>query len=115
MNSEKMYSKAQASSERKVFKKLRGKEALAKNVRQAKSQLNEHMSQELRTQLNTILGFAQILDRCSDDTTFGEERESIASILTASRSLQHCIDSLLGLAAIEIGDPEDALSDRSPS
>ncbi|BCB27813.1 hypothetical protein SKTS_26990 [Sulfurimicrobium lacus] len=82
-------------------------------TRQAKAQLIAHIGHELRTPLNTILGFAQMLDCCSDDTKLGEERESIDSILAASRQLLHSIGTLLALETVEIGDPESEL--RSPS
>ena len=85
------------------------------NRRQAKAQLIEHIGYELRTPLNTILGFAQILERCSDDTKLGEERESIDSILAAGRHLLHSIDTLLSLEAVEIEIPEGEFTYRSPS
>lgn len=120
MKLEEACNNAQSLSEGKMTQPLRGVKPLAENARQAKSQLIEHMSHELRTPLNTIIGFAQILDRCNDDTTLGEERESIDLILTASRQLLRSIDSLIDLAAIEIGsievgNCEDALTGRSPS
>jgi len=111
---------AQSLFEGKLMQTLQRVKSLAENTRQAKSQLIEHLCHEMHTPLNTILGFAQILDRCSDDTMLGEERESIDSILTASRQLLRNIDSLIELAAIEIGPIEAetcevALADRSPS
>lgn len=115
MKLEEVCSNAQSPSEGKIMQTFQERGALAENIRQAKSQLIAHMSHELRTPLHTILGFAQLLDRCSDDTTLGEERESIKSILTAGRHLQHSIDSLLDLAAIEIGDQAGVFMDRTRS
>ena len=80
---------------------------------QAKARLVAHIRHELLTPLNTIFGFAQMLERCSDDTKLGEERESIDSILAASRHLLLNIDALLALEAVEVGNPEGEL--RSPS
>jgi signal transduction histidine kinase len=110
----------QSLSEGKMMQTLQGVQSFSEKARQAKLQLIEHMSHELRIPLHTILGFAQLLERCSDDTTLGEERESIDLILTASRQLLRSIDSLIDLAAIEtgsieVGNCEDALMDRSPS
>lgn len=106
MNTTKTFSDAQV---------LREGVHLTANARQAKSQLITHMSHELRTPLNTILGFAQILDRCSDDTTLGDERESINLILNAGKDLLHNIESLLDLLTIEIENREGELTERSAS
>lgn len=115
MKLEKVCNNAQCLSKQEMSQILREWESLTENARQAKTQLIAHIRHELHTPLNTILGFAQILDRCSDDTILGEERESIDSILAASRDLLHSIDTLLALEAIEIESPESVFTFRSPS
>lgn len=110
---------AQCLFEREMSQMLGKAKPLVENAKQAKLQLIEHMGYELHIPLNTILGFAQLLDRCSDDTTIGEERESVRAILAASLCLLRRIDSLLDLEAIEIvasvDNSESTLMDRRQS
>ena len=68
---------------------------------QAKSQFLARASHELRTPLSAILGYAQILALCSDDTTLGHERKVLNSMTEAGWHLLHLINDLLSLSAIE--------------
>lgn len=68
-----------------------------------KSEFLENMSYELRTPLNTILGFAEILQ----NNYFGElnerQREYASGILEASEQFLSMINDMLDLASIQAG------------
>ena len=57
------------------------------------------MSHEVRTPLNSILGFAQLLV----DDVDGPERESVERILRAGNHLRRLLDDVLDLSVIEAG------------
>jgi signal transduction histidine kinase len=58
------------------------------------------MSHELRTPLNAIMGFAELLELDAED---GDQAESAARILAASRHLLWLIDEVLEISRIEAG------------
>lgn len=62
-----------------------------------------NMSHEVRTPLNGIIGFAQLLydGRVAPDS--GEYRQSLGNILSSGRHLLHLITDLLDLAQVEAG------------
>ena len=66
----------------------------------AKSQFMAHMSHEMRTPMNAILGFAQILQ---NSPLAPDQREMTLRIGEAGESLLHLIDDILDLAKIEAG------------
>lgn len=70
---------------------------------QVKTEFIANVSYELRTPLNTIAGFTDVLD----GELFGElnarQKEYISGIVTASRQLTELIDDILDLATIEAG------------
>jgi len=72
----------------------------AEAASQAKSEFLSRMSHNLRTPLNSVLGFAQLLQMgdLSD-----EQRESVEYILIAGRHLLGLINEVLDLARIEAG------------
>lgn len=74
----------------------------ADKANQAKSEFLSSMSHELRSPLNAILGFAQLME--SDPTPVTESQKgSIAQILNAGWYLLQLINEILDLAAIESG------------
>jgi len=82
-------------------------ELLAANVEAgranlAKSDFLSSMSHELRSPLNAILGFAQLMDSESPPLAPGH-RESAAQIIKAGWYLLELINEILDLAAIESG------------
>jgi signal transduction histidine kinase len=75
-----------------------------------KTQFVGHISYELRTPLNNIIGFAQLLA----SPLFGElndkQREYVADIMTSSKTLLAIINDILDLATIDAGSLELQLS-----
>ncbi|MFL5293243.1 MAG: histidine kinase dimerization/phospho-acceptor domain-containing protein [Myxococcales bacterium] len=74
----------------------------AEKANRSKSDFLSSMSHELRSPLNGILGFAQLLESDKPPPTAGQ-KESIGQILTAGWHLLKLIDEILDLAKIESG------------
>jgi PAS domain S-box-containing protein len=73
----------------------------AEAANMAKSEFLSGMSHEVRTPLNAILGFAQLLEMAS----LGEdEREGVEEILKGGRHLLSLVDEVLDIARIEAGN-----------
>lgn len=72
----------------------------AERANRAKTEFLGRMSHEVRTPLNSILGFAQLL---VDDVN-GQERQSVERILRAGNHLRQLIDDILDLSSIEAGE-----------
>ena len=71
----------------------------AERANRAKTAFLSRMSHEVRTPLNSILGFAQLLV----DDVDGADRESVERILRAGNHLRQLIDDILDLSSIEAG------------
>jgi signal transduction histidine kinase/ActR/RegA family two-component response regulator len=76
--------------------------ALADKANQAKSEFLSSMSHELRSPLNAILGFAQLMDSAEPVPT-SAQKASIEQILRAGWYLLELINEVLDLALIESG------------
>ncbi len=74
----------------------------AEKANLAKSDFLSSMSHELRSPLNAILGFAQLMESASPVPT-DSQKESIAQILQAGWHLLKLINEILDLAVIESG------------
>jgi PAS domain S-box-containing protein len=74
----------------------------AEKANLAKSDFLSSMSHELRSPLNAILGFAQLMESAAPPPT-DAQRESIAQILQAGWHLLKLINEILDLAVIESG------------
>ena len=81
---------------------LTNAKAVAEKANLAKSEFLSSMSHELRSPLNAILGFAQLMDSDSPSPTPAQS-ESILQILNAGWYLLELINEILDLAAIESG------------
>ena len=81
---------------------LQGAKVEAERANLAKSDFLSSMSHELRSPLNAILGFAQLLDSESPPLT-AEQKESTSHILQAGWYLLELINEILDLAQIESG------------
>jgi PAS domain S-box-containing protein len=74
----------------------------AEKANLAKSDFLSSMSHELRSPLNAILGFAQLMESASPSPT-DSQKESIAQILQAGWHLLKLINEILDLSVIEAG------------
>ncbi|MEJ5999280.1 PAS domain-containing hybrid sensor histidine kinase/response regulator [Paucibacter soli] len=87
----------------------------ADRANQAKSEFLSNMSHELRSPLNAILGFAQLIDSGSPAPTPAQQ-DSLEQILQAGWYLLELINEILDLALIESGklslSPEPMLLDE---
>ncbi len=81
---------------------LEGAKSAAEKANLAKSEFLSSMSHELRSPLNAILGFAQLMDSDDPPATLGQ-KESIAQILQAGWHLLTLINEILDLAKVESG------------
>jgi PAS domain S-box-containing protein len=90
------------SERRKVERELRDAKSLAENANLAKSNFLSSMSHELRSPLNAILGFAQLLETDTPPPR-PTQQESIAQILKAGWHLLTLINEILDLAKVESG------------
>jgi PAS domain S-box-containing protein len=91
---------AQALEETNV--ELESAKSAAETANLAKSDFLSSMSHELRSPLNAILGFAQLMESASPLPT-ESQKESIAQILQAGWHLLKLINEILDLAMIESG------------
>jgi PAS domain S-box-containing protein len=91
---------AQALQETNV--ELESAKSAAEKANLAKSDFLSSMSHELRSPLNAILGFAQLMESAAPMPT-DSQKESIAQILQAGWHLLKLIDEILDLAVIESG------------
>jgi PAS domain S-box-containing protein len=73
----------------------------AERANSAKSEFLAGISHELRTPMNAILGFAQLLEL---DELEGEQADNVRQILGAGRHLLELITELLDIARIESGE-----------
>jgi PAS domain S-box-containing protein len=81
---------------------LEGARSVAEKANQAKSDFLSSMSHELRSPLNAILGFAQLMESDVPVPT-PSQVESIAQILQAGWHLLKLINEILDLAKVESG------------
>ena len=81
---------------------LRIAKVVAEKANLSKSEFLSNMSHELRSPLNAILGFAQLMDSDSPPPT-PVQKESIEQILQAGWHLLKLINEILDLAKIESG------------
>src|SRR5206468_9911373 len=90
----------QALQEKNV--ELESAKSVAEQANLAKSDFLSSMSHELRSPLNAILGFAQLMESGSPPLT-PSNKESVAQILQAGWHLLKLINEILDLAVIESG------------
>lgn len=76
--------------------------ATAEDANRAKSDFLSHMSHELRSPLNAVLGFAQLL-RSGTPPPTAQQEESVGEILKAGWYLLGLIEEVLDLSLIESG------------
>ena len=100
-------------TERKMMEaKLRDAVTAAQTANRAKSDFLSHMSHELRSPLNAVLGFAQLLQSGTPPPT-AQQEESVGEILKGGWYLLGLIDEILDLSLIESGHLSCALEQAS--
>jgi PAS domain S-box-containing protein len=105
-----VFAAARDVTERKRFEvalqesnvELESAKSAAEKANLAKSDFLSSMSHELRSPLNAILGFAQLMESAEPLPT-DSQKESIAQILQAGWHLLKLINEILDLAVIESG------------
>ena len=105
-----VFAAARDVTERKRFEQalqetnveLESAKSAAEKANLAKSDFLSGMSHELRSPLNAILGFAQLMESASPLPT-DSQKESIGQILQAGWHLLNLINEILDLAVIEAG------------
>jgi CheY-like chemotaxis protein len=85
----------------KLQQKLRATEAELHEVEHAKNEFLSRMSLELRTSLDAILGFAQLLDM--EQLESEDQRDSVEQILKAGRHLIRLVDDVSDIAHVQAG------------
>lgn len=92
-------------------KELQQRNALLEDIDRQKSKFVDHVSYQLRTPLNTIIGFTEMIDGQMFGVLNDRQKDYIASVLTASYLLRDLITDIIDLAAIDAGkmtiDAED--------
>jgi PAS domain S-box-containing protein len=105
-----VFAAARDMTERKRFEQalqdsnveLESAKSAAEKANLAKSDFLSSMSHELRSPLNAILGFAQLMESATPSPS-ASQSESIAQILQAGWHLLKLINEILDLAVIESG------------
>ena len=98
-----VFAAARDITERKILDQaLQGAKLAAEKANLAKSDFLSSMSHELRSPLNAILGFAQLMESGTPPPT-AAQRQSIDQILQAGWYLLELINEILDLALIESG------------
>jgi signal transduction histidine kinase len=77
--------------------------SVAENANLAKSEFLSSISHELRSPLNTILGFAQLMEADAGSPPTPPQKDSIGQILKAGWYLLDLINEIIDLALIESG------------
>ncbi|PCI59870.1 MAG: sensor histidine kinase [Kordiimonadales bacterium] len=88
----------------KVEQALRERSNALEAADRLKSEFITNMSYELRTPLNSIFGFAEMLDQRIFGDLNDHQADYIRNILTAAGELKELISSVLDLAVIEAGE-----------
>ncbi len=83
---------------------LRERNEALEQADKLKSEFVSHMSYQLRTPLNTILGFSTMLQEGINSAALDDkQQEYVGNVLQASNHLLRLIDDILDLATIEAG------------
>ena len=82
---------------------LENARSVAEKANLAKSEFLSSMSHELRSPLNAILGFAQLMESATSPLPTDSQKESIDQILHAGWHLLRLINEILDLARVESG------------
>ena len=78
----------------------------ARRANDAKGEFLSRMSHELRSPLNAIIGFGQLLQLKGDQPLSLQQEENVVEILDAGRHLHELVSEMLDLASVESGQLE---------
>ncbi|WP_417449931.1 PAS-domain containing protein [Kordiimonas sp.] len=95
----------------KVEQALRERSNALEAADRLKSEFITSMSYELRTPLNSIIGFAELLDQKIFGELNQQQAEYVKNILSASDDLKVLIADVLDLAVLDAGEAELELED----
>ncbi len=98
------------SDAKRVERALIERTEALEEAHQLKSTFISHVSYELRTPLNSILGFAQLLASPAFGPLADKQREYVNDILASGLTLRAIIDDILDLTTIDAGTFELNLS-----
>jgi len=87
----------------RVQRVLEERNAALENADLLKSQFISNMSYELRTPLNTIVGFSEVLQNGIAGPLTDRQQDYVLHVLTASRHLARMVGDILDLATIQAG------------
>jgi signal transduction histidine kinase len=91
------------SDSKRVERALIEKNEALEAADRLKSDFVSHVSYELRTPLNSILGFAQMLAEPAFGPLGDKQREYVDDILSSGTTLRAIVDDILDLATIDAG------------
>lgn len=96
------------------IEQLKTAEALAKaeKANAMRAAFIQNMTHEFRTPINSIVGFAQVLDMYELDD---EQKELSKNIVNAGLSLAHLLDDVIRISEYDTSDAEPQLTDLNPS
>ena len=86
-----------------VEEALRDKTSALEAADRLKSDFLVNVSYQLRTPLNSIMGFAELLRELDSGKLNDRQLDYVGSVLTAAQHLQKLIDDILELASLEAG------------
>lgn len=108
-----MLSQRDLTDSYKVESALRERSMALEAADKLKSEFITNMSYELRTPLNSIIGFTELLDQRIFGDLNDQQASYIKDILSASADLKQLISDVLDLAVIESGDLELEFAETS--
>jgi signal transduction histidine kinase len=100
-----------ATASRKVEEALRDRAAAFEEADNLKTDFVQNISYQLRTPLQTIQGYAEVLGQRLNGPLNERQQEHIGIVLDASRKLSQLIDNVLDIAMVDAGRAELELSD----
>ncbi|MEO0398239.1 MAG: ATP-binding protein [Pseudomonadota bacterium] len=84
-------------------KELKERNAFLEDIDRQKSKFVDHVSYQLRTPLNTIIGFSEMIDGQMFGVLNDRQKDYVSSVLTAAYTLKDLIADIMDLAAIDAG------------
>jgi signal transduction histidine kinase len=106
-----LFTLSNETSKARITAALEDRNKAMKEADNLKSEFIANMSYELRTPLNSIIGFSEILDLENFGELNPKQKDYINAILSSSLQLKYLIDDILDLSIIEAGKMELDIED----